>query len=192
MVEIVTAGLVVHGQDLVWNLKNVYVSDDQSTLNPIIYTVLICSIIAFYIYIYIIYIIYICTRICLLKLQEKLGNGFERFDALDSLGKSSFVLGSELWEEHFDSLLPLVKEYVVDVWEARKIKLYGDDTSQSQSSTGDLGEFTGIVGQSGKNMCQGGKPDTGKFHSSYVGMNVCGSAYENGCVVDGTCATAAD
>ena len=46
------------------------------------------------------------------------------------------------------------------------------------------------MGQSGKNMCQGGKPDTGKFHSSY--MNVCGSAYENGCVVNGTCATAAD
>ena len=40
--------------------------------------------------------------------------------------------------------------------------------------------------------CQGGKPDTGKFHSSYIGMNVCGSAYENGCVVNGTCATAAD
>ena len=75
-----------------------------------------------------------------------------------------------MWEEHFDSLLPLVKEYVVDVWEARKIKLYGDDSSQSQSSTGDLGEFTGIVGKSGKNMCQGGKPDTGKFHSSYIGM----------------------
>ena len=51
--------------------------------------------------------------------------------------------------------------------------------------------ITGIEGQSGKNMCQGGKPDTGKFHSSYIGMNVCGSAYENGCVVDGTCATAA-
>ena len=48
------------------------------------------------------------------------------------------------------------------------------------------GGFTGIEGQSGKNMCQ---PDTGKFHSSYIGMNVCGSAYENGCVVDGTCAT---
>ena len=55
------------------------------------------------------------------------------------------------------------------------------------------GEVTGIEGQSGKNnMCQGGKPDTGKFHSSYIGMNACGSAYENGCVVDGTCATAAD
>ena len=38
------------------------------------------------------------------------------------------------------------------------------------------------------NMCQGGKPDTGKFHSSYIGMNVCGSAYENGCVVDGRAA----
>ena len=29
-------------------------------------------------------------------------------------------------------------------------------------------------------MCQGGKPDTGKFHSSLI-MNVCSSAYENGC-----------
>ena len=37
-------------------------------------------------------------------------------------------------------------------------------------------------------MCQGGKPATGKFHSSYTSMNVCGSAYENACVVDGTCA----
>ena len=43
----------------------------------------------------------------------------------------------------------------------------------------DLGDFTGVEGQSGK------------FHSSYIGMNVCGSAYENGCVVDGTCATVA-
>ena len=55
----------------------------------------------------------------------------------------------------------------------------------------DLGEFTRIEGKSGKNMCQGGKPDTGKFHSSYIGMNVCGSAYENECMVDGTCAKAA-
>ena len=47
----------------------------------------------------------------LLKLREKLGNGFERFDALDSLGKSSLILGSELWEEHFDLLLRLVKDY---------------------------------------------------------------------------------
>ena len=54
-----------------------------------------------------------------------------------------------------------------------------------------LGDYTGAEGQSGKIMCQEGvrKPDTGKFHSSYIGMNVCGSAYENGCVVDGMCAT---
>ena len=75
---------------------------------------------------------------------EAIGNGFECFDTLDSLGKSSFIL----WEEHFDSLLPLVKDYVVNIWSARKIKLYGDDSSQSQPSTRDLGEFTGIEGQS--------------------------------------------
>ena len=61
-----------------------------------------------------------------------------------------------MWEEHFDSLLHLVKGYIVNIWEVRKIKLYGDDSSQSQSSTGDLGFFTGVEGQSGKIMCQGG------------------------------------
>ena len=81
----------------------------------------------------------------LLKLQEKLGNRFEHFDALDSLGKSSFILGSELWEEHFDSLLPLVKEYVVDVWEARKIKLYGDDSFSPQP--GIWGNLLGLRGR---------------------------------------------
>ena len=89
-----------------------------------------------------------------------------------------------MWEEHFDSLLPLVKDYVVDIWEARKIKLYGDDSSQSQSSTGDLGEL--LRGRVVR-VCvrEVSLHDTGKFH---IGMNVCGSAYENGCVVDGTCA----
>ena len=33
----------------------------------------------------------------------------------------------------------------------------------SQSLTGDLGDFTGVEGQSGKIMYQGGKPDTAKF-----------------------------
>ena len=86
-----------------------------------------------------------------------------------------------------------IKEYVVNVWETRKFKIYyGDDSSQSQSSTGDLREFTGIEGHSDKFMCQGGKPDTGGFHSSYICMNVCCSTYENGCMVDGAHATAAD
>ena len=42
--------------------------------------------------------------------------------------KSSYVLGSELWECKFDGLLVLVKEYIVDVWEIRKHKLYDSDS----------------------------------------------------------------
>ena len=72
------------------------------------------------------------------------------------------------------------------------VSVYIYYTIMSLSLIGDLGDITGIEGQSGKIMCQGGKPGTGKLHSSYIGMNVCGSAYENGCVVDGVCATAAD
>ena len=30
------------------------------------------------------------------------------------------------------------------------------------------------------------------IHSPYISMNVCGFAYDNGCVIDGMCATAAD
>ena len=41
--------------------------------------------------------------------------------------KSSYVLGSELWESKFDGLLALVKEYIVDVCEIRKNKLYDSD-----------------------------------------------------------------
>ena len=48
----------------------------------------------------------------LLKLQEKLWNGFKWFDAMDSLGKSSFILGSRLSEEDLYSLLHLVKDYM--------------------------------------------------------------------------------
>ena len=40
---------------------------------------------------------------------------------MSSLDKSSFVLGNELWEEHFESLLALVKVYIIDIlWEERK------------------------------------------------------------------------
>ena len=37
----------------------------------------------------------------------------------------------------------------------------GDDSSKSQSSTRDLEDITRSEEQSGKDMCQGGKPDTG-------------------------------
>ncbi|CAI8010372.1 hypothetical protein GBAR_LOCUS6837, partial [Geodia barretti] len=40
--------------------------------------------------------------------------------------KASFILGSELWEDKFGSLLRLVKGFISDVWELRKVRLYGD------------------------------------------------------------------
>ena len=54
------------------------------------------------------------------KLQELLEDDYEDFESLDNVEKSSYVLGSELWENKFDGLLALVKEYIVDVWEIRK------------------------------------------------------------------------
>ena len=49
----------------------------------------------------------------------KLGNGFEHFQSLDSFRKASFILGSEVWEDEFGSLLDLVKGFIVDVWELK-------------------------------------------------------------------------
>ena len=80
-------------------------------------------------------------------------------------------------------LLPLVKDYIVNIWE---MQLNDDDSSQSLSSTEDLGDVTGFEGHSGIGVYQGGEPDS---QYSSIHMNVCCSAYENGCMVDGTCAT---
>ena len=59
----------------------------------------------------------------LLKLRASLEGSYARFEAMSSLDKSSFVLGNELREEHFESLLALVKAYIIDIWEERKSKL---------------------------------------------------------------------
>ena len=56
----------------------------------------------------------------LLTSQEKLGNGFECFDSLDGLGKSSFI-GSELWKDCFNSLLALLKDDFVNIWDTHKL-----------------------------------------------------------------------
>ena len=41
--------------------------------------------------------------------QGKLGDdGFEHFQSLDSFRKASFILGSELWEDKFGSLLGVI------------------------------------------------------------------------------------
>ena len=61
------------------------------------------------------------------------------------------MLGSEHWEENFKSLLFLVKQYIVDVWEVRKQILYGDDACpshlQSQSSVGIWGVSLELMGR---------------------------------------------
>ena len=69
------------------------------------------------------------------KLQEMLGDSYADFDLLSNVEKTSYVLGSEHWEKNFKSLLFLVKEYIVDVWEVRKQILYGDDACPSHSDT---------------------------------------------------------
>ena len=80
------------------------------------------------------------------KFKELIGDSFEQVSDID---KTAYVLGSELWEENFEDMLRLVKEFIVDVWEVRKQKLYGDDTfpshRQCQTLAGDAGPVTGGV-----------------------------------------------
>ena len=79
----------------------------------------------------------------MVKLEELLGYRYADFEVLNSVEKTSYVLGSELWEQN---LLSLVK----DMWEVRKQKLYGDESCpnqlQSQFSPGGLGGATGVRG----------------------------------------------
>ena len=86
----------------------------------------------------------------------------------------------------------LVKAYIIDIWEERKSKLYGDVECAQQprphSPTGDLRKIDGVNGQNSEGMCQGGKPGTGKL---YTDVCLCCSAHTSGCVVDGLGATAA-
>ena len=97
-----------------------------------------------------------------------------------------------MWESKFDGLLALVKEYIVDVREIRKHKLYGSDSGSglqlhTQCSPGERsGKFSqnGKFGQNG--TCMSGQK--GKVH---LGPNVSSSAHNRGCVVNGSGAMAA-
>jgi hypothetical protein len=59
-------------------------------------------------------------------------------------------------------LLETVKAYIVDVWEIRKARLYGDNPdvqqSQSQCLSGDLGDVAGRVGKLGCPVGKSGHP----------------------------------
>ena len=91
------------------------------------------------------------------NLQE-LEDDYEDFESLENVEKSSYVLGSELWESKFDGLFALFKQYIADVWEIRKHKLYDSDSGSglqlhTQSSPGERsGKFSqnGKFGQNGK------------------------------------------
>ena len=136
------------------------------------------------------------------KLQELLEDDYEDFESLENVEKSSYVLGSELWESKFDGLLALVKEYIVDVWEIRKHKLYDSDSGsglqlRTQSS---LGERSGKFNQNGKFGQNGKFNQNGKFGQNgmsgqkgkvHLGPNVSSSAHYRGCVVNGSGAMAA-
>ena len=60
------------------------------------------------------------------------------------------MLGCELWTENFNALLALVKEYIINLWEVRKVKLYREPCStqlQPQSLAGDPRDGTVVGGQ---------------------------------------------
>ena len=119
--------------------------------------------------------------------------------------KSSYVLGNELWESKFDGLLSLVKEYIVEVWEIRKHKLYDSDSGPGQQlhswSSPGLGERNGKLSQNGMlNFGLNGKlghsctnVTRGKLYGFRVSyhaivhlcLNVSNSAHNCECVVDG-------
>ena len=121
------------------------------------------------------------------ELQELLGGSGMDFEQLSSEEKTSYVLGTEKWETHFDSLLKLVKEFIVDVWEIRKLKLYGDDACpnhpQSQSLAGDPLPVAGAKGM------RVGK--LGELYVSYSDVVLHSSTHCPGCVVNGSGAMAA-
>ena len=82
------------------------------------------------------------------ELRRELGDRFEHFQSLDSFAKSSYVLGSEAWEEYSSGLLGLIKDFVLSVWEERKVRLYGKQANVHQShSQNDSGNLRGVAGR---------------------------------------------
>ena len=75
---------------------------------------------------------------------------------------------------------------IVRVWDARKQKLYGDDScpSQLQSLAEDL-QLAGVEGQMDGKLCSSDEGGTdGKDLPACTCM--CGSAHDCGCMVDGS------
>ena len=90
----------------------------------------------------------------------------------------------EAWEEYSSGLLGLIKDFVLSVWEERKVRLYGEHANVHQShSQNDSGDLRGVAGGDGELGCLCGKAGT---------SHLCdGSAHSSGCVVNGSNAMAA-
>ena len=85
---------------------------------------------------------------------------------------------------HTSGLLGLIKDFVLSVWEERKVRLYGEHANVHQShSQNDSGDLRGVAGGDGELGCLCGKAGT---------SHLCdGSAHSSGCVVNGSNAMAA-
>ena len=149
------------------------------------------------------------TRACFIKkLQELLEDEYEDFESLDKVEKSSYVLGSELWESKFDGLLSLVKEYIKTCGKYENINymiVTQDPVNNSilglhlgrgmVSSVRMVSKFgqNGKLGHSCTNVTKGmlyGSQDS-DHAIVHLGLNVSSSAHNCGCVVDGGNAMAA-
>ena len=105
----------------------------------------------------------------MLELRRELGDRFEHFQSLDSFEKSSYVLGSEVWEEYSSGLLGSKTLCLVYGYMANTLMF----TSLILRMTGDL---RGVAGGDGELGCLCGKAGT---------SHLCdGSAHSSGCVVN--------
>ena len=71
------------------------------------------------------------------------------------------TVGSEAWEEYSSGLLSLIKDFVLSVWEERKVRLYGEHANVHQShSQIDSGDLRVVAGGDGELGCLCCKADT--------------------------------
>ena len=56
------------------------------------------------------------------------------------------MLGCELWTKNFDSMLALVKKYIVDLWEVRKVN-FMDNHALPSLSLSPVWSMAGLLGQ---------------------------------------------
>ena len=125
------------------------------------------------------------------KLWELLGNRYAEFDKLNSIVKTAYVLGSELWEYDFDNLLSLVKKYVVGVWDACKQKYCMVMTRVPVNFSPWL-RICSWLELRGKWMVSS-VPQVREEHMVRICLyvHVCCSAHDCGCMVDGSSAMVA-